>query len=121
MFQKPSDEEVRVGRASLVLTEPHAIRFGALRPGRSAHMRLGLIARQRAASIDVYRITTSCPCVIVEPKSIRIDGKTGAEVSVKFDPATEPDFRGPLAVELKGFDRQGVELFSTQVFVSIAD
>ena len=52
-------------------------------------------------SIRVARFETSCPCVRVPPSSMDLNADETREVTVEFDAAEEPEFRGSLGVTLE--------------------
>jgi hypothetical protein len=68
--------------------------------------------------VAVDRIETGCPCLTVTPSSIRLmPDETGA-VAVEFDPSSEPDFRGGLAVDITGYADAGV-VFRTKATLTV--
>ena len=70
-------------------------------------------------AVEVERIETSCHCVRVEPMSLSIEPGESTTLTVSFDPSEDPDFRGGLAVEVLGKDRDDDVLFRTRVDLTV--
>ncbi len=65
------------------------------------------------------RIEAGCPCIRVEPDSVRIEPGESRPMIVVFDPSGEPDFRGGMAVHLIGRDGRDAEIFKTTVTLHV--
>ncbi len=65
------------------------------------------------------RVETSCPCLEVGPLPLKIDPANTGELTVRFDPAEEPGFRGRLAIDLTGLAPDGQVAFRTRVCVEV--
>ncbi len=101
---------------SLIPSEP--ISLGSLPPGGKASGSLTL-KNVSSVPIRVGRIETSCPCLAVSPWPIRIEAGSGHPLTIAFDPASEPEFRGRLGIELKGLDDTGKVLFEGRVDLEV--
>lgn len=92
----------------------------SLRPGEMG--RAGLTITNRAPTgVSIQRFETSCPCVRVSPSSIHIPSHQTASLYVTYDPTEEPDFRGGLAVALKGIGERDRTVFSATADIEVRD
>lgn len=89
-----------------IIVEPDPIAFGALKPGQHAAIKV-TVRNPLSESATIQRVETSCPCIHLAPLPICIPPGQDAELTVCYDPDDEPNFRGDLSVNIKGFDRSG--------------
>lgn len=68
---------------------------------------------------EIVRVETSCPCLNVSPVSLTIEPRSSAILTVAFDPTEEPDFRGRLAVRVKGVDASDTIVFEARVNLEV--
>lgn len=61
----------------------------------------------------------SCPCIRVEPRSVRVEAGGEAPLIVSFDPTESPNFRGGLGVKLVGRGMRDAILFRTRVDLEV--
>jgi Protein of unknown function (DUF1573) len=106
-----------VGNLSL---SPNPVSLGRLKPGQTARTDVVLKNSGREQR-DVSRIETSCPCVQLTPFSARLGPGMSTNLEVKFDPSSESNFRGSLAVRVTGIDAEGVEQFQGTVEVTVVE
>jgi hypothetical protein len=106
------------GRVSLSPATP--LSLGILSPGQPARGVLTL-KNETADVVIVDHVTTSCPCISAAPLPLRLEPGATAKIVVSFDPTNEPDFRGGLGVEVKGFDQAGAALLRTTVDLEVAN
>ncbi len=69
----------------------------------------------QSGSLTLERVETSCPCVSVSALPLRIGRGEAGTLRVRFDPSSDPDFEGPLCVQLTGFLAGGEIAFRTEV------
>jgi hypothetical protein len=118
--RNPSSEppvQRAVGNLSL---SPNPVSLGRLKPGQTARTDVVLKNSGREQR-DVSRIETSCPCVQLTPFSARLGPGMSTNLEVKFDPSSESNFRGSLAVRVTGIDAEGVEQFQGTVEVTVVE
>jgi hypothetical protein len=72
-----------------------------------------------AEAISIDRVETSCSCVSVSPLPARVEAGSERALTVAFDPAEEPDFRGGLSVDVTGHGPAGDVVFRTRVDLDI--
>ncbi len=98
---------------------PGRLNLGELPPGGKA---VGSISiRNRGTTpIRIARFETSCPCVRVLPSSLDLKADETQEITVAFDSAEEPEFRGSLGVTLEGRGTSKDVVFRTTVEVGVA-
>ena len=70
--------------------------------------------------IRIARFETSCPCVRVSPSSLDLKADETQEITVAYDSAEEPEFRGSLGVSLEGRGSSNEIAFRTTVEVTVA-
>lgn len=105
-----------VGASRLIV--PPKIALGTVIAGQSATTSIA-IRNPGAVTCPVDRVEVSCPCVRVEPPSLAIGPQQEKALSVRFDSAAEPDFRGRLSIEIAGMAGEAVA-FRTRVELSVA-
>lgn len=71
----------------------------------------------RAWRID--RVETSCTCLMVKPGKFEVAGGGSFAANVVFDPASKPDFRGNLLVEVVGREADGDVIFTSRVAIAV--
>jgi hypothetical protein len=98
----------------LEIVSPGPTSLGILPPGCPANGRL-TVKNSTAASIKIARVETSCPCITVPHLPVAIASGTEHVLTVSFDPRADPDFRGGLSIDLKGYDPDGNVLFACRI------
>jgi len=71
-------------------------------------------------AIKVERIESSCPCVRVSPDTLWVGPGASAELAIEFDPSTDPESRGRLAVVVEGKSESSVPVFHARVLMEVA-
>jgi hypothetical protein len=104
--------------ASSLVPAPVPVDLGCLPPGCVGRAELS-VRNVGRASQTLARVDCSCPCVRVVGLPLSIPAGTTAALVVTFDPSEEPDFRGALAVRLRGLGDSDVELFRADVLVRV--
>lgn len=99
---------------------PDPILLGTLFPGRSAIAKL-TVRNSGSRPVIVESIETSCPCLNVAKQWARLGPRQTADLTVRFDPADEPDFRGCLSIDVIGREPGGEIAFRTRVEVEVRD
>ena len=84
-----------------ILACAERVSLGVVRRDRTSRVTL-LLKNQSARPLAVERIETSCPCVTVGPKVVRLAPGRVVKLTAVLDPSEEPDFRGPLSVSVVG-------------------
>jgi Protein of unknown function (DUF1573) len=97
---------------------PDPISLGTLEPGRSAVAKLTL-RNSTSHPVLVSRVQTSCHCLNVAGQPTHIGSGQVADLTVKFDPTDDPDFRGGLSVDVLGHDPTGELVFQTRVRLEV--
>ncbi|MGE3822538.1 MAG: DUF1573 domain-containing protein [Isosphaeraceae bacterium] len=93
----------RVPAGSLPLVaRPQPLQLGTLRPGESARATL-MLRNRHDHPVEMGRVESSCPCLTIEPRSLRLEPGEEARLESRFDPASEPEFRGRLRIEVRGY------------------
>jgi len=69
--------------------------------------------------VIVAMVETSCPCLNVAEQSTNIGPGQAAELTVKFDPTDDPDFRGGLSIDVIGRDPRGGIVFRTRAQIDV--
>jgi hypothetical protein len=67
----------------------------------------------------VASASTSCPCLGLEGLPVSIGPMESRHIVIRFDPTSEPDFRGSLSVGLEGRAVDGMVLFQTRVNLEV--
>ena len=98
---------------------PDPVSLGSLSPGQQATGRITL-RNPGQSPVIVERVETSCSCLDVGPFPIKIEPGRSANLTVRFDPAAEPDFRGRLSIEVIGRGPAGLVAFRTHVAIVVA-
>lgn len=97
---------------------PDPVQLGVLAPGRSADANIVL----RNPGIDlvlVERIESSCPCLGAGRSRIQMAPGESCNLSLRFDPSHDADFRGRLSINVAGYDAAGRTVFGTQVHLEV--
>jgi hypothetical protein len=97
---------------------PDPISLGTLDPGRSAVAKLTL-RNSGSDPVIVARVETSCPCLTVAEQSTEIGPGQAADLTMEFDPADDPDFRGGLSIDVIGRDPLGGIVFRTRAQIEV--
>ena len=98
---------------------PDPVSLGSLSPGQQATGRITL-RNPGQSPVIVERVETSCSCLDVGPFPIKIEPGRSANLTVRFDPADEPDFRGRLSIEVIGRGPTDLLAFRTRVGIEVA-
>jgi hypothetical protein len=106
--------------AAVLVVRPSPVELGTVSPGGTARTKLW-VQNSTGTPRSVTQINTSCPCVSAGPLPLTVAAGGEASLSIAFDSSGEPAFRGGLAVELRGLNASGSELFRNQVTVTVAD
>jgi Protein of unknown function (DUF1573) len=96
---------------------PDPISLGSVTSGQRAKAEFTLVNRGSGA-IQVGSIATSCPCLRVRPRSVRLEPGEARVLTAEFDGSEEPDFQGGLAISVTGY-AGGAEAFHTVVEVEV--
>jgi hypothetical protein len=83
------------------------VSLGVVGIGQEARADLTL-ANPGSQALTIERVETSCSCLTIAPRSIRIAPGESKTLSLEFDPSEEPDFRGGLSIDVTGFAAGGV-------------
>lgn len=78
------------------------------------------IRNDSGQAVDVAKVETSCPCLVISPLPSRIEPGASRTLHVGFDPAVEPDFRGRLRIDLEGRAPDNRPLFRSYVDLMVA-
>ena len=113
-FQRPSTPHPISVASPPLRVFPETVRLGDLHPGRRALATL-LLHKPGRLPVTVVWVATSCPCVTVGPRPVRIAAEASSNLSVSYDSTGEPDFRGRLAVSMTGQRSDGATLFRAGV------
>jgi hypothetical protein len=97
---------------------PDPISLGTLDPGQSASAKLTL-RNSGQCPVTVATVHTSCPCINVSGQPAYIGPGLTVSLTVEFDPAQEPDFRGGLSIDVFGRDPPGELVFQTHVRLEV--
>lgn len=114
----PSEFTALAASAPPLIVEPDPISLGLLAPGQGAQATLTL-RNPHPEAVTVERAETSCPCIRVEPRSVRVEAEGEAPLIVSFDPTESPNFRGGLGVKLVGRGLGGEILCRTRVDLEV--
>lgn len=101
-----------------LVAEPDRLDLGTLGPGQSATSALTL-RNPTSFAIDVERVRTSCPCLVVRPQAFRVEPGASKMLSLCFDPTKDSAFRGGLAVEASGIGSDDATVFRAKVALTI--
>ena len=101
------------------IVSPDPVSLGKIRPGRAASVDFELHNRT-AMRLAVDRIKTSCPCIQVTPRTVRIEPGDSARLTVTYDPTEAPEFRGALSARVDGYATERL-VFQTQVNLDVLD
>lgn len=74
-----------------------AINLGTVTPGQTADAVLTL-SNLSDGPIEVLEPDVTCPCLSVTVPKQTLQGRENLSIGLHFDPAHEPDFRGPLQI-----------------------
>jgi Protein of unknown function (DUF1573) len=107
-------------RATLLplVAEPDTVDLGRLAPGQNSSRGI-LLVNRASAPVTVDRIETSCPCISAKSNSPLVQVGQSALLTVNYDGAEDPQFRGTLAVECTGLSSGGDPLFRIRVDLSV--
>jgi len=97
---------------------PDPISLGILDPGRSAVAKLTL-RNSGSHPVIVAWVETSCPCLSVAEQTTDIGPGQAADLTLKFDPTNDPDFRGGLSIDVIGRDPPGGIVFRTRAQIEV--
>lgn len=97
---------------------PDPISLGTLDPGQSAVAKFTL-RNPGSHPVIVARVETSCPCLKVVDQPTSIGPGQAADLTVKFDPTNDPDFRGGLSIDVIGRDPMGRIVFQTRAKIEV--
>lgn len=67
----------------------------------------------------VATVETSCPCLLVSKQPVCVRPGECADLTVKFDPTDDPDFRGGLSIHVIGRDPTGEIVFGTRAHLEV--
>ena len=99
---------------------PDPIDLGILRRGESAHASV-LIRNKQNVSLIIERVVLSCPCILAPSFPLQMGPHDVSRLSFSFDPSSEPDFEGKLAIEVTGYLAGGEIAFRTEVILEVQD
>lgn len=102
------------------IVSPSPVNLGTLSPGQVAEAKL-TVRNETARSRSLARIESSCPCVKIGPVVQTLRAGDMESLILIFDASEEPDFRGRLAVNVRGLDDAEMELFSVEVQVCVTE
>jgi len=103
-----------------LIPSPNPINLGTIKRGQTARA-TATLQNPGSSPIHVDRVEASCPCVQVKMDHLHVTPGEDATVTVEFDPAEEPDFRGSLAVEYTGRSPDGLVVLRGRVDLRVAD
>lgn len=104
--------------APRLIVSPDPIALGILAPGRSAQP-VATLRNPYPEAIAVARVETSCPCLRASVTPSRIGPEGSGTLALVFDPSTEPEFRGELAIEVIGYAKGGRDVLRTKVRLEV--
>jgi hypothetical protein len=96
------------------------VSLGLLRPGQSATGNIPLNNPGRD-TITVEHVDTSCRCLEIGPVPAAVRARQTQQLTVRFNPSEEPNFRGKLSIEVTGRAPDGAVVFRTRVQLEIED
>lgn len=96
------------------------IDFGALAPGEPARVLL-TVRNVQGDPVTLGRIETSCLCVALKPTQARFGPREIRTFTASFDPQSDLDFRGQLAVDVTGYLTGGEVAFRTEARIELGD
>lgn len=108
-----------VEREEGLAIDPDPIDLGKLGLGLRGEA-AALVVNRGAAPVAIDRFEVSCPCIEVSPITATIGPASSQALRVAFDPGGDLDFRGRLAVPLRGYSGSRVVATAT-VLVEVAD
>ena len=101
-----------------LIVEPEVINFGLVEGGHRVEARMGLM-NSGPAECYIFTIQTSCPCLTVEPPTVKIMPGQRTQLCVVLDLRSEPEFRGNLAIDIEGKSVEGSALIAARAEVTV--
>jgi len=77
------------------------------------------VANKTSRAWRINRVGTSCPGLMITPGKLEVDAGGSYAANVVFDPASKPDFRGNLLVEVVGREADGDVIFTSRVAIAV--
>jgi len=100
-----------------ITSDPVVLRVVVPEEGRSAALTLRNI---QATPLTIDRVTTSCPCIRLEPLPTRIDPDEAKTLAVIFHAASdERDLEDGLSVRITGYSTDGMVAFQTLARIDV--
>lgn len=97
--------------------DPCVLVLGDVRPGGRAEAAVRLTNRG-GEPVTVAQVETSCDCLTVRLDEPVLAPKGVAAAVVRLDLSHEPNFRGDLSIDVRGFAGDGRSVFTLTVKVS---
>ncbi|WP_422931429.1 DUF1573 domain-containing protein [Singulisphaera sp. PoT] len=97
---------------------PNPLSLGILKPHQGAEAD-GELHNPGSREIVVENVETSCGCVVVNPRSLRLAPGETTSLKAAFDPSHDPEFRGRLAVQVVGHGPGNTIVFQTIVNLEV--
>lgn len=100
-------------------TRPSSIDLGRVTADTEVR-REAFLVNSTKSSVKVGSVVTSCPCLRVSLEGIHIPAGGEVPIQFLFDPSSEPDFSGRLAIEVTGSGAGDKTMFRTTVKVIVS-
>lgn len=100
--------------------DPGSADLGTLGPRQPAKVEF-TIRNLSSLTVVIDRIETTCPCIQAVPASCSLGADECRPLTVNFDPAHDPDFRGSLSVAITGIGDNERTLFHFRVMLEVRD
>ena len=101
-----------------LIVEPKDIFLGIINPGQRITTPV-TIRNSGDVRLVVDRIDSSCPCARMNPSRVVIAAGGSVRAEVEYDPTSEPEFRGLLAISVTGSSADHVAQFRLTVHVQV--
>ena len=106
------------GHDSILIANPNPIFLGEIKAGTEGRTTT-LVRNPTSESILIDKLGSSCSCIRLSPSRFAVKPGESAELSVVFDPAEDPEFRGTLLVEAVGLGKSGEESLKFKIRVTV--
>ena len=112
-----SSVETSVSRSSLIHA-PESVPMGVVERGGVGRAEI-VVANSGDSLVVIDHIESSCECLTIEPRSIRLGPGESSVLRVVFDSSRELDFVGELGIEVTAREASGTISFRTMVDVEV--
>jgi hypothetical protein len=104
---------------AILLVDQDTVDLGSSAPGSDSE-RFVVLANPGDHPIEVARVDSTCPCLEVLPSRFLVAPRQRRTLLLRHRPGSD-DFRGRLAVELKGLTPAGLRVFRLRALAEVAD